>query len=200
MRVGVIHYNSHAIFDRLEFFTPRCKFCQLFIRHIFTWPMLQQKFEISVNIQVVCFCHLNHCVDYRTGIRSVHGTAEQPVLPSYCKWTDCILAELSSYMNKHPRMQSDHLQLVEKTGCSVPVQKELLPVPLCILWLRWQKQMIWTLINIWHIYCHSGQMIKCQMNSWNNSPRGARLWKLTVKTKIEENACIYHFGASVIYE
>ena len=24
MRVGVIHYNSHAIFDRLEFFIPRC--------------------------------------------------------------------------------------------------------------------------------------------------------------------------------
>lgn len=29
-----------------------------------------------------------------------------------------------------------------KTGCSVPVLREPLPVPLCILWLRWQKQMI----------------------------------------------------------
>ena len=56
--------------------------------------MLQQKFEISVNIQAVCFCHINPCVDYRTGIRSVHGTTEQLVLPSYCKWTDCILAEI----------------------------------------------------------------------------------------------------------
>ena len=37
------------------------------------------------------------------------------------------------------RMQSDHLQLVEKTGCSVPVLREPLPVPLCILWLRWRK-------------------------------------------------------------
>ena len=59
-----------AIFDRLEFFTSRSKFRKLFIDHIFTWPMLQQKFEIFVNIQVVCFCHLNHCVDYCTGIRS----------------------------------------------------------------------------------------------------------------------------------
>ena len=94
MRVGVIHYNSHAIFDRLEFFTPRGQLCKLFIGHIFTWPMLQQKFKISVNVQAVCFCHLNHCVDYRTGIRSLYGIAEQPVLPAYCEWTDRILAEI----------------------------------------------------------------------------------------------------------
>ena len=36
-------------------------------------------------------------------------------------------------------MQFDPLQLAEKTGCSVPVLREPLPVPLCILWLRWQK-------------------------------------------------------------
>ena len=36
-------------------------------------------------------------------------------------------------------MQSGHLQLAEKTGCSVPVLREPLPVPLCILWLRWRK-------------------------------------------------------------
>ena len=94
MQVGVIHYNSHAIFDRLKFFTPRRQFRQLFIGHIFTWPMLQQKFEIFVNIQAVCFCHLNHCVDCCTGIRSFYGTAEQPVLPAYCEWTDCILTEI----------------------------------------------------------------------------------------------------------
>ena len=94
MRVGVIHYNSHAIFDRLEFFTPRCQLCKLFIGHIFIWSVLHQKFEISVNSQIVCFCHLNHCVDYRTGIRSVNGIAEQPVLPSYCKWPDRILTKI----------------------------------------------------------------------------------------------------------
>ena len=32
---------------------------------------------------------------------------------------------------------------------------------------------------------HSGQTIKCQMNSWNSLPHGARLRKRTVKTKIE---------------
>ena len=94
MRVGVIHYNSHAIFDRLEFFTPRCQLCKLFIGHIFTWPVLQQKFKISVNIQSMCFCHLNHCVDHCTGIRSVNGIAEQPVFTPYCEWTDRILAEI----------------------------------------------------------------------------------------------------------
>ena len=26
----------------------------------------------------MCFCHLNNCVDYCTGIRSIHGTVEQP--------------------------------------------------------------------------------------------------------------------------
>ena len=55
---------------------------------------LLTKFKISVNIKSVCFCHLNHCVDYRTGIRSVNGTAEQPVLPPYCEWPDRILAEI----------------------------------------------------------------------------------------------------------
>ena len=96
MRVGVIHYNSHAIFDRLEFFTPRCQLCKLFIGHIFTWSVLQQKFKISIYIQPMCFCHLNHCVDYRTGIRSLYGIAEQPVLPAYCEWTDRILTEIVS--------------------------------------------------------------------------------------------------------
>ena len=75
MRVWVIRYNSHTIFDRLEFFTPRCQICQLFIGHIFTRPMLQQKFKISINIQIVCFCHLNHCINHCTDIRSVYWTA-----------------------------------------------------------------------------------------------------------------------------
>lgn len=93
MRVGVIHYDSHAIFDRLEFFAPRCQICQLFIGHIFTRSVLWQKFKISVNIRSMCFCHLYHCVNDCTGIRTIYGTAEQPVLTVYCEWTDCILAE-----------------------------------------------------------------------------------------------------------
>ena len=42
----------------------------------------------------MCFCHLNHCVDHSAGIRCVNRTAEQPVLASYCEWTDCILTEI----------------------------------------------------------------------------------------------------------
>ena len=91
LRVGVIHYNSYAIFDRLEFFTPRCQLCKLFFGHIFTCSVLRQEFKISVNIQPMCFCHLNHCVGHCTGIRSANGIAEQPVFAPYCKWTDRIL-------------------------------------------------------------------------------------------------------------
>ena len=105
MRVGVIHYNSHAIFDRLEFFTPRRQLCQLFIGHIFTWPVFQQKFKISINIQSVCFGHLNHCVNDCTGIRTIYGTAKQPVLTANCEWADRILTELFSYVDKHPYTQ-----------------------------------------------------------------------------------------------
>jgi len=94
LRVGVIHYNSHAIFDRLEFFTPGCQLCELLIRHTSVRSMLQQKFEISVNIQVVCLCHLNYCIDNCTGVCSIYRTAKQPVPPAYCEWPDCILAEL----------------------------------------------------------------------------------------------------------
>lgn len=82
-------------------------------------------------------------------------------------------------------MQSGHSQLAGKTGCSVPALREPQPVLSCRLWLKWQKRMIWTLINIWHISWHNDQMIKCQMNSWSSSPHGVRLWKLNVKTKIE---------------
>lgn len=93
-RLFVSWGNSHAIFDRLELFTPRCHICQLFIGHILTWPVHQQKFKISINIQFVRFFHFNHCVDYRVGIHSINRIAEQPVLPVYCEWRDCILAEI----------------------------------------------------------------------------------------------------------
>lgn len=93
MRVGVIHYNSHAIFDRLEFFTPG-KLCELIIGHLFRWTMIQQNFQISVNIQVMRLCHLNHCIDYSTGIGSFYRITEQPVLPADRKRTDRVLAEI----------------------------------------------------------------------------------------------------------
>ena len=38
------------------------------------------------------------------------------------------------------RMQSDHSLLAGKTGCSVPVRRELPLALLCIQWLRWQKR------------------------------------------------------------
>ena len=99
--VGVIHYNSHAIFDRLEFFTPGCKLYELSIGHVFRWPMLQQKFQISVNVQAVRLCHLNHCIDYSTGIGSFYRITEQPVFPTDCKRTDRVLGSLRM---KYPLM------------------------------------------------------------------------------------------------
>ena len=57
--------------------------------------MLQQKFKISINIQFVCFCHLNHYIEYYTSIHSFYGSAEQPVFPSHCEWTDCVLIEIA---------------------------------------------------------------------------------------------------------
>ena len=116
LRVVVIHYNSHAIFDRLEFFTPRCQFRQLFIGHIFTRSVLQQKFKISVNVQPMCFGHLNHCVDYCAGIRSVHGTAEQPVFSPHCEWTDRILGGLSLYEDKPVSSRSVDFASARRTG------------------------------------------------------------------------------------
>lgn len=94
MRVGVIHYNSHAIFDKLEFFTPGCKLCELSISHLFRWTMIQYKFQIFVNVQVVCLCHFNHCIDYSTGIGSFYRITEQPVFAANCKRTDRVLAEI----------------------------------------------------------------------------------------------------------
>ena len=39
-------------------------------------------------------CHLNHCINYSTGIGSRDRITEQPVLPTDCKWTDRVLAEI----------------------------------------------------------------------------------------------------------
>ena len=39
-------------------------------------------------------CHLNHCIDYSTGIGSFYRITEQPVLPADCKRTDRVLAEI----------------------------------------------------------------------------------------------------------
>ena len=89
-----IHYNSHAIFDRLEFLAPGCKLCELIIGHFFRWPMVQQKFQISVNIQVMRLCHLNHCIHNSAGGSSFRTGTEQPVLPADSEWPDCILAKI----------------------------------------------------------------------------------------------------------
>jgi len=41
LRVGVIHYNSHTIFEMLEFFTPWCQISELFISPALVRPMIQ---------------------------------------------------------------------------------------------------------------------------------------------------------------
>ena len=63
-------------------------------RSFLSLAMVQQKFQISVNIQVMRLCHLNHCINYSTGIGSRDRITEQPVLPTDCKWTDRVLAEI----------------------------------------------------------------------------------------------------------
>lgn len=63
-------------------------------RHVLVRPVFQQKFKVSINIQIVCFGHPDHCVYNCTGIGSLYGIAEQLVLPAYCKWADRILAEI----------------------------------------------------------------------------------------------------------
>ena len=78
----------------MEFFTPGCKLCELIITHLFRWTMIQQKFQIFVNVQVVCLCHFNHCIDYSTGIGSFYRITEQPVFVANCKRTDRVLAEI----------------------------------------------------------------------------------------------------------
>ncbi len=93
VNILVREYRCSAA-QEYSFFTLRSHICQLLIGHIFTWAMLQQKFAIFVNMQAVRFCHLNHCVDYRTGICALYGIAEQPVFPAYCEWTNCILTEI----------------------------------------------------------------------------------------------------------
>ena len=39
-------------------------------------------------------CHFNHCVDHCAGIDSFYRITKQPVLPTNCKWTDRVFAEI----------------------------------------------------------------------------------------------------------
>ena len=95
MRVGVIHYNSHAIFEMLEFFTPWCKICELLVRPALIRTLVQQILQIAVDVEVMRPGHLNDRVDYCAGICSLDTVTEQPVLATYCKRPDRILAGLS---------------------------------------------------------------------------------------------------------
>lgn len=92
MRVGVIHYNSHAIFEMLEFFTPWCKICELLVRPALIRTLVQQILQIAVDVEVMRPGHLNDRVDYCAGICSLDTVTEQPVLAAYCKRPDRILA------------------------------------------------------------------------------------------------------------
>ena len=63
-------------------------FCKLLTGHLFRWPVFQQELQVSVNIQVMCFYHLNHSVDHYVGIGAIHRITEQPSLAANRKWTD----------------------------------------------------------------------------------------------------------------
>ena len=143
----------------------------------------EKQFEVLIYVQVIRLCCFNQAINNGTGLCTIGRINHYKVLSTDCEWKDSLFAKLFIYEDKHPRMQSDHSLSAGKTDCSVPVRRVLPLALLCIQWLRWQKQMTWIPTNIWHTSYHSGQTLKCQMNSWNSLPHGARLRKRTVKTK-----------------
>ena len=95
MRVGVIHYNSHTIFEMLEFFTPWCQISELFISPALVRPMIQYVLQVIIYVEAMSAGHFYHRVDHGTGFCALYAVTEQPVLSTDCKRTDCILAQLS---------------------------------------------------------------------------------------------------------
>ena len=85
MQAGVIHYNSHAIFEMLEFFTPRNQISQLLITPVPIWTLLKHVLQIAINVQVMGFGHFDHRINHGTGLSAIHTVAEQPVFPAYGK-------------------------------------------------------------------------------------------------------------------
>ena len=154
--------------------------CTLLLCLVDAWLRLV---HIIKRFQIIGFCSFYNTVNDCGRFGSMDRIDHLPVLLSDTETTDCPFGCLFIYEDKVLRMQSDHSLSAGGTGCSVPVRKELPLVLLCIQWLRWQKRMTWIPTNIWHISYHSGQTLKCQMNSWNSLPHGARLRKRTVKTK-----------------
>lgn len=73
---------------------PWGQFCQGTVSHFCTWQTIQQVFQIFIDIQVMCPCHLNHNIYSCTGLSSFRGIAEQPVFPAHCKRTDRILGKI----------------------------------------------------------------------------------------------------------
>ena len=50
--------------------------------------------QIFIGIQIIRFCHLDHCIHNSTGGSSFRTGTEQPVLPADSEWPDCILAKI----------------------------------------------------------------------------------------------------------
>ena len=93
MRVGVIHFNSHAIFEMLEFFTPWCQIGELLISPALIWPLVQDVLQVVIYVEIMSPGHFYHRVDHGTCFSSLHTVTEQPVLPPDGKRTDRILAQ-----------------------------------------------------------------------------------------------------------
>ena len=64
--------------------------------------MLQQEFQIIVNVQAVGFCHFNHSVNSGTGLGTFGGITEQPIFTTDREWTDRIFGSLSEYSHNAP--------------------------------------------------------------------------------------------------
>ena len=83
MRVGVIHFNSHAIFEMLEFFTPWWQIGELLISPALIWPLVQDVLQVVIYVEIMSPGHFYHRVDHGTCFSSLHTvTDNQFFLPT----------------------------------------------------------------------------------------------------------------------
>lgn len=75
------HFTLHCTRTGcLNSFIPGYQFCQFFIGHNSPGKLFQQVIQVLVNIQVMCFGHLDHGIDHCAGFCTLWCVAEQPVL------------------------------------------------------------------------------------------------------------------------
>lgn len=92
---GCKHYTLHcARAVSNDIFVPRCQLRKCSISHFCTWKMFQQIIQIFIDVQVMGFRHLYHCVNGCTCLCPLRHITEHPVFSSQCKRTDCILAQI----------------------------------------------------------------------------------------------------------